>query len=89
MNRRLHTPKIKKAWADLKLSGDKLFEIRFNDKGYQKGDYVKYQAVTDDTGSYCSHEINNKVFEITCVVNFQQKDGWVVYGEIEVIEDDQ
>ena len=38
-----HVLKIDKPYLDAKLAGDKLFEIRLNDRGYQKGDVVIYK----------------------------------------------
>lgn len=79
-----HELKILQCYADAKVAGDKLFEIRDNrDRGFQKGDLVKYKVV----GSYgirYDHEIDNKTYEITYVTNYEQKDGWVVFGEREV-----
>lgn len=44
-----HNLKILKSFADAKLAGDKLFEIRYNrDRGFQKGDKIKYIVLTDD-----------------------------------------
>ena len=58
-----------------KLAGDKLFEVRYNDRGYQKGDTVTYREY-DSEGFYLEH-----TFEITYVTSYNQKDNWVVFGE--------
>lgn len=78
-----HELKILECYADAKLAGDKLFEIRDNrDRGFQKGDLVKYRVVADFGVQY-HHEIDEKTYEITYVTNYEQKDGWVVFGERE------
>ena len=45
-----HELKIQKQWADAKLAGEKPFEIRRNDRGFQKGDTVRYKAIDPKTG---------------------------------------
>lgn len=45
-----HELKIQKQWADAKLAGEKPFEIRRNDRGFQKGDVVRYKVVDPKTG---------------------------------------
>lgn len=40
-----HELKILKSFADAVYSGDKTFEIRENDRGFQKGDKVIFKAV--------------------------------------------
>ena len=38
----IHRIKLQKEFVDAVLSGDKCFEIRKNDRGYQKGDRVNF-----------------------------------------------
>ena len=45
-----HELKIQKQWADAKLAGEKPFEIRRNDRGFQKGDTVRYKVIDPKTG---------------------------------------
>ena len=53
-----HILKIKEAYYDAKLEGSKMFEIRHNDRGFQKGDTVSYKVEwspgqwTDPQGLY-------------------------------------
>lgn len=77
-----HKLNILECYANAKVAGDKLFEIRDNrDRGFQKGDLVKYKVI----GTFgLPHEIDDKTYEITYVTNYEQKDGWVVFGEREV-----
>ena len=70
----IHKLKIEKPYLEAKLNGDKLFEIRFDDRGYQKGDIVEYML-------YEGSKIKRYRFEITYVTAFRQQSGWVVFGE--------
>ena len=62
-------------------AGNKLFEIRLNNRDYKKGDSV---ILLQSHGS--SDSINESipcrflVAEITYVTDFEQKEGWVVFG---------
>ena len=69
-----HELKIEKQYLQAKLNGDKLFEIRLNDRGYQKGDIVEYTEY-----HACTH--TTYMYEITYVSNYNQKDNIVVFGE--------
>lgn len=70
-----HDLKIDEPYLKAKLASDKLFEIRFNDRGYQKGDTVTYKEYKPgETTIY-------HVFEITYVTGFMQKENYVVFGE--------
>ena len=40
--KQVHNLKIDNVYLKAKIAGDKLFEIRLNDRGYQKGDNVVY-----------------------------------------------
>ena len=70
-----HVLKIQKEFMQAKVAGDKLFEIRYNDRGYQKGDIISY--ITDKAPSM---EYKQQ-YEITYVTSFSQQQNWVVFGE--------
>lgn len=73
-----HTLKIEECFHDAKVAGDKLFEIRYNlDRGFQKGDLVKYTS-TNGLVNYDTYYV------ITYVSSYNQKEGFVVFGEREV-----
>lgn len=76
-----HRLKITKEFMKAKVAGDKPFEIRFNDRGYQKGDSVTY--ITDKTPA-CEYE---GTYLITYVTGFAQKDNFVVFGDQLVCEE--
>lgn len=66
------------------LDGSKTFEIRENDRGFQKGDRVQFKVVSDDwthKNNSAVREFEHKVFEITYVMNgWGLKNGFVVFG---------
>lgn len=75
-----HNIKLRIEYADAVLDGSKNFEIRQNDRGYQKGDTVQYQTV-DREGNHVRHEVEDLEFLITYVLpSFHVTDGWVVFG---------
>ena len=71
----IHSLKIDSDYLKAKLEGDKLFEIRNNDREYQKGDTVVYCTYPSDI------RVDKHSFEITYVTGFMQKDNYVVFGE--------
>lgn len=75
-----HIIKLREEFADAVVNGDKTFEVRLNDRGYQKGDTVKFRVVTE-MGIEFYHEINEMEFEITYVLNgWGLKDGYVAFA---------
>ena len=84
---KVHFLKIKEEYAKEKDLGNKMFEIRKNDKDFKVGDFVRYIVVNDD-GIITENEnecLENKLFEITYITDYEQKRGFVVFGEKEVI----
>lgn len=83
---RIHNLKILNDFADAVVAGDKTFEIRENDRGFQKGDFIKFQAM--ETSSFKKqHLINDKLYEITFVLNgWGLKNGYVALGIKEHIQ---
>lgn len=79
MTYRTHNIKINKEYADSVLNGDKTFEVRYNDRGYQKGDYVIFNVV--DKHGEINHELNNKRYVITYVLTgFGLQSDWCVFA---------
>lgn len=83
----LHKLKIMEDYANSICCGDKTFEVRYNDRNYQKGDFIEFNAVSRD-GIWMIHNIAEMVFEITNVHSgLGMADGYVVlaikrvYGE--------
>ena len=65
-----HNLKISDKFADAVLNGEKTFEVRYNDRGYNKGDKIVF-TVVDDLNLSIRHPLNTKVYEITYVLS-----GW-------------
>lgn len=83
----IHKIKLQNEFADAVLSGDKCFEIRYNDRGYQKGDYVKFKVM--DGNFEVLHPLNERTFEITYVINgWGIKEDYVAFGIREVGENE-
>lgn len=79
-----HRIKILLNFCDDVLYGDKTFEIRENDRGYQKGDRVVFQPYEP----FVKHPISDKVYEITYVLSgWGLKNGYVVFGIKEIKND--
>lgn len=77
-----HEIKIDKNYFRAVIEGDKNFEIRYNDRGYQKGDRVLMREVAGISSFYTDEWVEA---EITYVTGFEQKENWVVFG-FKVIE---
>lgn len=79
----IHTLKIRESFANAIVNGDKTFEVRENDRGFQKGDYVTFNAIgnIDNLNLSIDHMITDKVYEITYVLSgWGIKEGYVVFG---------
>ncbi|MBR5948239.1 MAG: DUF3850 domain-containing protein [Clostridia bacterium] len=75
-----HHIKINWNYADAVLSGEKPFEIRYNDRGYQKGDTVIFQVI-DDLKLSINHPLNETPFTITYLIHGLGLDkDWCVFG---------
>ena len=79
-----HKIKLNKNYADAVLSGEKNFEVRYNDRGYQKGDQVKF-VVVDASGIEVHSPLNVKTYEITYLIHgYGLKKDWCAFGIKEV-----
>ena len=75
-----HYIKLNHHYADAVLSGQKNFEIRYNDRGYQRGDKVVFSVINDDM-TVMAHPLNREVFLITYLIHgFGLEKGWCVFG---------
>ena len=84
VERPIHKLKIKEDFAKAIIVGEKLFEIRKNDRGFQRGDLVEF-VVVDENGCEPQHTINSYLFKITYVMNgYGLKNGYVVFGIVNV-----
>lgn len=74
-----HELRIEKPFADAIVSGDKNFEIRENDRGFQKGDLINFTCV--DRYTSISHQINEETYKITYVLSgWGLENGFVALG---------
>lgn len=62
-----HEIKIQKEYAQAVYLGEKTFEVRINDRGYQKGDLIVFQ-VMDGALRDPTHPLNDMTFKITYVL---------------------
>lgn len=79
---KIHNLKIRAEYALPKLNGDKMFEIRKNDRNYEVGDIVLYNVIDDVE---LNRQFVSKFYKITYITNYAQQDGYVVFGEKEFI----
>lgn len=72
--------KILDSFANDVLDGSKSFELRYNDRNYQRGDYVKFVVVGED-GDRQAHPLNDVLFRVVYVLGgWGLKDGYVALG---------
>ena len=85
---KVHEIKIYESYADAVLSGEKTFEIRNNDRGYQKGDRLKFYVTEDGSLLHKSlHGLFEKEYEITYVHSgLGLKEGYVALA-IKAVEE--
>ena len=87
---KIHQLKLNVEFADAVLSGEKSFEIRENDRGFQKGDRVQFTVVNPKavfSSCHVDHPLNNKEYEIAYVINgWGLKNGYVAFSINEVPE---
>lgn len=77
-----HTIKIYEDYIEPILKGDKNFEVRENDRGYQKGDLLKFEP---EAFGDLADDIAAKTYEITYVHSgLGLEKGYVVFGIKEV-----
>lgn len=63
-----HRIKLKEQYAKAVEAGEKTFEIRYNDRGYQKGDLIIFNVVTNDGDDAGLNTLYNlPIYEITYV----------------------
>ncbi len=74
-----HELKIDPLYYDALMSGNKTFEIRYNDRQYQKGDALLLRPFWKKEHCYDSTR-KEIITTITYVSTYNQKDGWCVLG---------
>lgn len=61
-----HVLKLQKDFCDAVYNGTKQFELRYNDRGFQRGDLIRFVAM--DGEEKIEHPINNREYMITYVL---------------------
>lgn len=80
-----HNLKLEIAFCTAVYHGNKNFEVRKNDRGFQKGDTIRFIPV--ENGLVTTHPIEQKRYEITYVLNgWGIENGYVVFGIKELEE---
>ena len=79
---KIHEVKLAKEYTEAVLSGEKNFEVRYNDRGYQKGDCLKFIVVEGALAlTAISQPFKDKLYEITYVHSgLGLKENYVVLG---------
>lgn len=76
----IHELKLERAFLKPIYRGEKTFEIRKNDRGFQKGDIVRFKVV-DDLGLQIRTGLEDMEFEITYVLSgWGLEPGFVAFG---------
>ena len=77
----VHEVKIKIEYADRIVEKKKHFEVRFNDRDYQVGDFLKFRVLEDGTYINRYHELESKEYEIIYIHSgLGMKEGYIVLG---------
>lgn len=84
-----HALKLDMHFANAVKRGDKCFEIRKNDRGFQQGDTVIFQVVNKEGKAAYPHPemspLYGKAYEITYVLNgYGLKEDYVAFGIKEI-----
>lgn len=86
---RVHHIKLQENFAGAVLSGEKSFEIRRNDRGYQKGDLIQFEVVNSVGVFIESHELNSRTYKIMYVLSgWGLQEGFVAIAIKEVVKDE-
>ncbi len=77
---KLHVLKLREFFCDPVYNGEKKFEVRENDRGFQRGDFVRFLPV-NALGANVKHPIEDVVYKITYVLSgWGIENGHVVFG---------
>lgn len=91
-NTRTHELKTWPAFFAAIRDGDKTFEVRLNDRGFQRGDVLRlreWRPVTDEGRSgYTGNDEWRTVTYVLTGKQFGIEDGYCVMGLSEEVEDD-
>lgn len=87
-----HRLKIQEQYADAVLNGTKTFEIRKNDRGYEVGDKIVFDVVTNEgyaVGAAARHPLNGAAYRIDYILDgFEGLADLIDRGECENVYDE-
>jgi hypothetical protein len=84
-----HNLKLSIEFCGAVLNGEKTFEVRKNDRGFQTGDLIRfiptdgtsYHSLDGTVREHAKHEISEHTYKITYILNgWGIKNGYVVLG---------
>lgn len=75
--RDFHELKCHPVFFEAVKSGDKTFEIRYNDRDFKEGQGIRLKEYSPNNGKYTGRDL---LVEITYMTDFQQTAGFVVLG---------
>lgn len=76
-----HDLKLNIEFCDAVLNGEKTFEVRKNDRGFQTGDLIRFIPTDGTVREHAKHEISGHTYKITYILNgWGIKNGYVVLG---------
>lgn len=67
-----HRLKVFIKYADAIMNGTKTFEVRKNDRGYEVGDKIVFDVVTNEgyaVGAAARHPLNDKAYRIDYILD--------------------
>lgn len=67
-----HRLKVLIKYADAIMNGTKTFEVRKNDRGYEVGDKIVFDVVTNEgytVGEAARHPLNGEVYRIDYILD--------------------
>ena len=76
-----HNVKIEAKYFDAVVSGDKTFEIRFDDRGYEEGDFIVMHKVLSN-GFVDGETIQKRIGFIT---EYEQKQCYCVFSLLDLV----
>lgn len=76
-----HHIKLALTFCQPVMTGQKRFEIRYNDRDYRTGDYIAFIPADPETGRRTHHPIASRKYRITYLLSgWGLKDGYVAFG---------
>lgn len=75
-----HNLKIETPYFEAVVDNLKTFEIRYNDRNFQVGDFITLEEITEER-EYTGRTVSGV---ITCMTDYQQQEGYIVFSFIKI-----